>query len=76
MLNSGAYSFCKIRLDEKSMNYLCDNYHKITNVVDRYLFISILTNMVKDAKFSVMKFMKLFVTTLINEEVALIREEA
>ena len=30
--------------------------------------------MVKDAKYSALKFMKLFVTTLINEEVAMIRE--
>ena len=76
LLNAGSYSFCKTRLDETSMNFLCDNYHKITNVVDRFVFISILINMVKDAKYSAMKFMKLFVDTLVHEQVALIREKS
>lgn len=38
------------------------------------MVINILINMVRDAKYSALKFMKFFVTTLIFEEIPLIRE--
>ena len=56
------------------MHYLLDNYHQIENVIQRQVLIQVVINMVKDAKYSALNFMKFFVNSLINEPVALIRE--
>jgi hypothetical protein len=38
------------------------------------MIIQVLVNMVRDGKYSALKFMKFFSTNLINEEIPLIRE--
>lgn len=56
------------------MNYLLENYKKIENVVDRYSIVCVLVNMVRDANYSALKFMKFVVNNLVEENVSLIRE--
>jgi hypothetical protein len=56
------------------MDYLLENYLDISNVLDRYVLVSILTNMVRDGKYSAMNFMRIFCNKLIHETIPLIRE--
>lgn len=56
------------------MKYLLDHYLEIDNVLDRFGVTNILLNMVRDAQFSAMLFMKFAVEQLIHEKVTFIRE--
>jgi len=62
LIDSGAHSYLKARLSVSSLNYLLDNYSGIKNVLQRYMVIQILVNMVRDGKYSALSFMKFFAT--------------